>query len=125
MDMLAVICFIGVILFGWLPGPGGLPLFLAGLGLLSINHDWAKRWLDKLKSKTTNFRQVLFPDNKHIKLIYDLLAFILLGLGLWLIERQVNRVVNALSLGVFGLALTVFLVNRDRIDRLRRSKHKK
>lgn len=123
--MLAVICFIGVILFGWLPGPGGLPLFLAGLGLLSINHDWAKRWLDKLKSKTTNFRQVLFPDNKHIKLIYDLLAFILLGLGLWLIERQVNRVVNALSLGVFGLALTVFLVNRDRIDRLRRSKHKK
>lgn len=125
MDMLAVICFIGVILFGWLPGPGGLPLFLAGLGLLSINHDWAKRWLDKLKSKTTNFRQVLFPDNKHVKLIYDLLAFILLGLGLWLIERQVNRVVNALSLGVFGLALTVFLVNRDRIDRLRRSKHKK
>lgn len=125
MDMLAVICFIGVILFGWLPGPGGLPLFLAGLGLLSINHDWAKRWLDKLKSKTTNFRQVLFPDNKHIKLIYDLLAFILLGLGLWLIEKQVNRVVNALSLGVFGLALTVFLVNRDRIDRLRRSKHKK
>lgn len=123
--MLAVICFIGVILFGWLPGPGGLPLFLAGLGLLSINHDWAKRWLDKLKSKTTNFRQVLFPDNKHIKLIYDLLAFILLGLGLWLIEKQVNRVVNALSLGVFGLALTVFLVNRDRIDRLRRSKHKK
>ncbi|MGI5952267.1 MAG: PGPGW domain-containing protein [Brooklawnia sp.] len=35
-------------LTGWLPGPGGIPLFLAGMALLSTEFIWAKnskRWL--------------------------------------------------------------------------------
>ena len=35
-------------LTGWLPGPGGIPLFLAGLAVLSSEFLWAKsvnRWL--------------------------------------------------------------------------------
>ncbi len=31
------------IAFSPLPGPGGLPLVLAGLGLLSIHNEWARR----------------------------------------------------------------------------------
>lgn len=31
-------------LTGWLPGPGGIPLFLAGLGVLSTEFLWAKRF---------------------------------------------------------------------------------
>ncbi len=30
-------------LTGWLPGPGGIPLFLAGLAVLSTEFLWAKR----------------------------------------------------------------------------------
>lgn len=51
-DILGVLLIILGFLIGWLPGPGFIPLVLAGLGLLAINHAWAKRWLDKMKAKT-------------------------------------------------------------------------
>jgi hypothetical protein len=51
IDTLGVICIIGAILLGWLPGPGGIPLLLAGLGLLAINHPWAQRRMDWLKDR--------------------------------------------------------------------------
>lgn len=37
-------------LTGWLPGPGGIPLFLAGMALLSTEFLWAKntkRWVHR------------------------------------------------------------------------------
>jgi uncharacterized protein (TIGR02611 family) len=40
-------------LTGWLPGPGGIPLFLIGIAILSTEFEWAQRlrdWaLDKLR----------------------------------------------------------------------------
>ncbi len=39
---------IAALLTGWLPGPGGVPLFLSGLAVLSSEFFWAKslnRWL--------------------------------------------------------------------------------
>lgn len=36
---------------GWLPGPGGIPLALAGLWLLSTEFDWAKRWRRKVQAR--------------------------------------------------------------------------
>ncbi len=49
LDILGVSLMILAIAFGWLPGPGGIPLFLAGLALLAINHTWAQEKLDWLK----------------------------------------------------------------------------
>ena len=51
LDILGVLCLVGALLFGWLPGPGGIPLSIAGLALLALNHTWAQEWLEKLKSK--------------------------------------------------------------------------
>lgn len=33
---------------GWLPGPGGIPLFLLGIALLSTEFKWAERIRDKV-----------------------------------------------------------------------------
>lgn len=33
-------------LTGWLPGPGGIPLFLVGIAILSTEFRWAKRVRD-------------------------------------------------------------------------------
>lgn len=39
------------LLTGWLPGPGGIPLILAGLGLLALNYTWAENLLKDLKKR--------------------------------------------------------------------------
>jgi len=33
-------------LTGWLPGPGGIPLFLIGVAILSTEYEWARRFKD-------------------------------------------------------------------------------
>jgi len=35
-------------LTGWLPGPGGIPLFLVGIAILSTEFAWAKRIRDRV-----------------------------------------------------------------------------
>lgn len=48
--ILGVSLLILSVALGWLPGPGGIPLALAGLWLLSTEFDWAKRWRRKVKA---------------------------------------------------------------------------
>jgi uncharacterized membrane protein YbaN (DUF454 family) len=38
------------VLLGWLPGPGGLPLFLLGLAVLASEFHWARRMLDRARA---------------------------------------------------------------------------
>lgn len=33
-------------LLGWLPGPGGIPLFLIGIAILSTEYTWARKLRD-------------------------------------------------------------------------------
>jgi hypothetical protein len=37
---------IAAALTGWLPGPGGIPLFLIGIAILSTEYAWARRFRD-------------------------------------------------------------------------------
>lgn len=38
-------------LTGWLPGPGGIPLFIAGLAVLASEFEWAQRLLQWVKER--------------------------------------------------------------------------
>lgn len=49
LDIVALTLLILALAFGWLPGAPGIPIALAGLSLLAINHEWAKDLLDKIK----------------------------------------------------------------------------
>lgn len=51
LDVIAVALLLFALFFGWLPGAPGVPIALAGLGLLAINHDWARDLLEKMKLK--------------------------------------------------------------------------
>jgi hypothetical protein len=33
---------------GWLPGPGGIPLFLIGIAILATEFEWAERLRDRI-----------------------------------------------------------------------------
>jgi hypothetical protein len=63
LDILGVLLIIAAGLIGWIPGPGGIPLLLAGLGLLAINHEWARRWLKRVKLETQKAINKLRPKN--------------------------------------------------------------
>lgn len=41
--VLGIVLIVTSIALGWLPGPGGIPLFLAGIALLSTQFEWAKK----------------------------------------------------------------------------------
>lgn len=116
-DLLAGLCFIGVILFGWLPGPGGIPLFLLGLSLLAVNHDWAERWLETAKHKGVTFKKWLFPDIQWVRNLYDGLAIGVMTIGAFLIYDYEERLIEGLAVVMICSSLFVFLVNRERFDK--------
>lgn len=117
-DFLALLCFIGVILFGWIPGPGGIPLFLLGLSLLAVNHDWAERWLETAKHKGVTFKKWLFPNVQWIRHTYDIGSIALFAAGLYGLLNTNKRWLEGLMVAVMIFSLFVFLLNRDRFDKI-------
>jgi len=111
------------ILTGWLPGPGGIPLIVAGLGLLSINNEWAKRlriWVVENGGKAI---EILFPKWPWVEWGYDIIAFLLLVLTFLLELHHASFWQMSLGVTAFFIALFIALTNRDRLKRLR-GKHK-
>lgn len=104
---------------GWLPGPGGIPLFIAGLGLLSINNAWAKRlrvWTLKNGGKLVN---VLFPRNHWLEWVYDILVIVLFSLTAVLAFHHDHLWEIGAATFSFFIALFIALTNRDRLNKLR------
>ncbi len=125
-DTLGVLCLIGALLFGWLPGPGGIPLFILGLSLLSINHDWAQRYIDLAQEYAHRVGDLIFIKNPIAQILYDVLAVVLMASAVYVLLNLEQM--WQLSLGIFlgFMALTVFLGNRQRWRRLKaRIKHKR
>lgn len=105
---------------GWLPGPGGIPLVLAGLGLLSIHNEWARRlreWLVKNSNKAVD---KLFPDNRLVQFLYDAAVVLLLALVGVLIWRHSAIWQISLAIFVFIIALLIAGFNRNRLHHLRK-----
>lgn len=117
-DTLAGLCFIGVILFGWLPGPGGIPLLLAGLGLLAVNHDWAERLLETVRVKGKSFKTILFPEISWVRHLYDGLSTGFFILAIYIYLNVNNKYAAGACIALACFSLFVFLVNRKRLDKL-------
>src|SRR4051812_2537667 len=66
--------------FGWLPGPGGIPLIIGGLGLLSINNEWAARLRTYLLKHGGNLVKLVFPTHPYVQWLYDIICAGLLAL---------------------------------------------
>jgi hypothetical protein len=111
-------------LTGWLPGPGGIPLALAGLGLLSINNEWARRIRQYLLEHGGRFVKILFPSNPLVQWLYDGLVVLLLAIVTVLAYRHAAVWQIGLSVSLFLIALLIALLNRDRLERLKRRRGK-
>jgi hypothetical protein len=104
---------------GWLPGPGGIPLILAGLGLLSVHNHWAKRILLYLQENGIKMLDYVFPDKPWAKLLHDLLAIGLLIGASYLLMFNRTTITIGIAIGLIALAIADILINRNRLTKLK------
>lgn len=125
IDVLGIVFMIAALLTGWLPGPGGIPLLIIGLSLLAINHEWAQRYIDKLKNYADHVGDLIFIEKPKVQLIYDLIAPIMIASGILLLIR--HSAIWMISLGIFitALGITFLLGNRHRYRNIKRKIAKK
>ena len=120
IDIAGVGMIILAILLGWLPGPGFVPLFLGGLGLLSINHEWARNLRNYFIRRGSTIWRALFTDNPRIQWAYDILTIILIG-GLYASIRMRDQWYGIAAITVvFFACVVIFFGNRQRAERLKK-----
>jgi hypothetical protein len=115
-DMAGVGCLMLVPFLGPLPGPGGIPLIIAGFGLLAANHDWADDAIVYVKKHSTTLRDIVFPNVTWVKWSWDLFALSLISFGTWLNIVAEHWLLKGLSIGIMASASTVFMFNRNRLE---------
>ncbi len=121
-DAAGYLLIIAAGLTGWLPGPGGIPLLIAGLGLLSINNKWAKDLREYVLEHGGKIMQLIFPKHPIAQWAYDIVAILLFALAAYLGWRHAAIWQISLAASAFFLATFVSLMNRDRLARLRGKK---
>ena len=71
-------------LTGWLPGPGGIPLFIAGLAVLASEFEWAQRLLQRVKDRVQQFTTWTGKQPAWLKFLGTVLLFACVAVFLWL-----------------------------------------
>jgi hypothetical protein len=125
VDIAGYVCLILVPFVGWLPGPGGIPLLLLGLGLLSINNDWAKKMLHYVRQHSESLRDIFFPDKKLIQWAWDIFVILLVITAITIDITTSGIIFRGISIGTLALATTTFMFNRHRLRWLEKIKIKR
>lgn len=115
-DAAGIGCLALVPLLGPLPGPGGIPLVLAGFGFLAVNHDWADDAIHYVKKHSENLQNIIFPDKPAAKWAWDIFSLVLFSGGLWLNLSAEYWLAKGLSIGIMASASTIFMLNRNRLS---------
>ena len=106
-------------LTGWLPGPGGIPLFIAGLSLLSINNKWAKDLREYVLKHGGKLVQIIFPKHPIAQWAYDVIAIALFGISAYAGWRHEAIWQVSLAASAFFVATFIAVMNRERLTNLR------
>ena len=102
-------------LTGWLPGPGGIPLLIAGLGLLSINHEWAKRWLLSVKKHGLSFTDKLFNGSPRTTILVDAIGILFITVAVIIVMTFTRNIAKTAAIWLLSVALVLLLGNRQRL----------
>lgn len=118
IDSVGVLLIIAAGLTGWLPGPGGIPLLIAGLSVLSINHTWAKRLLKRVKKDGAQIFSKIFNDHPVWQAAYDISSVIFITVGIYLINTYTRNLTLSFAIFLTFTGLALFLGNRRRLQNL-------
>jgi hypothetical protein len=106
------------LLTGWLPGPGGIPLVLAGLALLSLNYEWAERILKDFDRKRIEYTERYLNADPRTARIIDVLCLAMIVGGSWLLYTQTSLTPKALGAGLILLGIVTIASNQKRFSKL-------
>lgn len=103
---------------GWLPGPGGIPLFLAGLGLVSLNHEWAENLLKNFERKREELTEKYLMSSPGVSQAIDVVFLLAMVGGVHVAATQDQIVIKGLGLGTITISLIILLSNQKRIEKI-------
>ncbi|MBP7858086.1 hypothetical protein KA016_03410 [Candidatus Saccharibacteria bacterium] len=115
VDTAGYLLIVASALTGWLPGPGGLPLFIGGLGLLSIHNKWARDLREYVLTHGGTVVQKLFPKHVVAQWAYDIVAIALFVLAAFLAWNHAAIWQVSLGVSLFFMATFISLMNRERL----------
>jgi hypothetical protein len=121
-DAAGYLLIVASALTGWLPGPGGIPLLIGGLGLLSIHNAWARNLREYLLQNGGKLLPFLFPKNAVAQWTYDAVAVALYVLAAFLAWRHAAVWQVSLAVSAFFTATFVALMNRERLAIFKKSR---
>lgn len=114
--VLGVVFIMCAPLVGWIPGPGGIVVFLAGIAILASEFDWAEALKAFFVETVPREVKRRWRPTPKWEVAFDITAFILLvGAG---IAAYFEWWAPVLSFGIGGICL--FMFNRERLTRLKR-----
>jgi uncharacterized membrane protein len=124
LDILGLLLVVASILTSPIPGPGGFPLFILGLSVLSINHHWARQLLQRIRTDGKAVVDRIFTDNKAVMLALDILGVMGLVSGLYCLLYQ-HGTLRILGFSGTILSLSILGYNRQRFAKLKKQITKK
>ncbi len=119
-DAAGYLLVVAAALTGWLPGPGGIPLLIAGLGLLSINNKWAMDLREYVLRNGGKIVQLIFPKHPVAQWAYDLVAIALFAVAAYLGWKHAVWWQVSLAASAFFAATFISLMNRERLANFRK-----
>ncbi|QQS18658.1 hypothetical protein IPL68_01015 [Candidatus Saccharibacteria bacterium] len=125
VDTAGYLLVIASALTGWLPGPGGIPLLVAGLGLLSIHNKWAQDLRDYVLNNGGKFVQKLFPKHLVAQWAYDIVAIALYSVAAYLAWSHAVWWQVSIAVSLFFTATFIALMNRERLESLKKRRSSK
>lgn len=118
IDVAGFSMIIAAPLLGWLPGPGGIPLFVGGLALLASNHVWAERILRNFDQKRLYYTNKYLLGNPRVSWTIDIVSVLIFGLGTYLLLSREDFWLRWAGIGCMTVSLIIILSNQKRLDRL-------
>lgn len=100
------------------PGPGGIPLIIAGLAVLAQNYDWAHKLMQRIKDYLAEAAEKSFPKDPIIQRTYDILSPFFLVIGIVLLLKTTGRIWTVISIFIIFQGVLLFWGNRQRGQKL-------
>lgn len=101
--------------FGALPGPGGIIIFLGGIGVLASEFDWAENFKEVVMKKAPEEVKKRWRPTPRWQVVFDVTTLMLLTAAIVCYLQEIYLPV--VSLTAAAIAITAF--NRNRLERLK------
>ena len=117
VDILGFTLILAAIPLGWLPGPGGIPLVILGLSLLANNHEWAERWLDRVKRQAGKAADSVANSDPVTRWAIDIFSVILIAGAVILLTQFTRSVAITAAISFVIVGITMLLTNQNRYQK--------